>query len=74
MSRDAVSADRYNNAMYVQFVEDMEDARLTPWHYHGRFFYQGPAVEVDNLQDALSETKVPCQWDNMGLGYVVYPK
>lgn len=74
MSRDAVSADRYNNAMYVQFVEDMEDAGLTPWHYRGRYYYEGPAVDVDDLQDALSETKVPCQWDSMGLGYVVYPK
>ena len=74
MSRDAVTADEYQKPNYIQFVEDMEDAGLTPWHYCGRFFFEGPAVDVDDLQDALSETKVPCQWDNMGLGWVVYPK
>ncbi len=34
----------------------------------------GPAVDVDNLQDALGATKVRCQWDNLGLGWIVYPK
>ena len=51
----------------------MKNAGLEPYHYHGRFWWEGPAVNVDNLQEALSETRVKCQWDNMGLGYVVYP-
>ncbi len=56
------------------FVRDMEAAGLTPYLYRGRWYYEGPAVNVDSLQDALSNTNVPCQWDNMGKGWVVYPK
>ena len=40
----------------------------------GRFFWTGPAVVVDDLQDALSATRVSCQWDSMGRGWVVYPR
>jgi len=54
-------------------VRDMEAAGLEVEHYHGRYFYQGPAVRVDSVQDALSETKVKCQSDQMGLGFIVYP-
>lgn len=57
----------------VQFVEDMENAGLFVEHYMGRFFWEGPSVVVRSLQDALSNTKVKCQWDNMGLDWVVYP-
>lgn len=64
---------KYMNKDCLQFVEDMENASLEVDHYRGRNFWQGPAVRVDFLQDALSETKVKCQWDNMGLGYIVYP-
>lgn len=64
----------YTNLDCVKFVEDMEDACLDVEHYRGRFFWQGPAVICDDIQDVLSNTKVKCQWDQMGLGYVVYPK
>jgi hypothetical protein len=64
---------KYTNKDCVRFVKDMTKAGLEPYHYHGRFFWHGPAVNVDNLQDALSNTKIKCQWDSMGLGYVVYP-
>jgi hypothetical protein len=60
-------------ADHKQFVSDMEDAGLAPYDYHGRFFWHGPAVDVDDLQEALGATKVRCQWDSMGMGYVVYP-
>ena len=56
-----------------QFVRDMEDAGLEVEHYRGRFLWEGPAVRVDDIQDALSNTKVKCQWDSMGLGFIVYP-
>jgi hypothetical protein len=56
-----------------QFVEDMENAGLTVYEYAGRFWWNGPAVTVDSLDVAMSETKVRTQWDSMGLGYVVYP-
>lgn len=63
----------YTDKHCVQFVKDMEEAGLEVEHYHGRFFWEGPAVRVDSIQDALSETKVKCQWDSMGRGFIVYP-
>jgi hypothetical protein len=65
---------KYESPRYNKFVKDMKKAGLEPYDYRGRFYYHGPAVNVDSIQDALSETKVKCQWDNMGLGFVVYPK
>ena len=59
---------------HLRFVEDMEEAGLDVRQYRGRFFWTGPAVVVDDLQDALSATNVRCQWDNMGRGWVVYPR
>lgn len=43
--------------------------------YRGRYSYHGPAVTVESneLSEVLARTSVPCDWDNMGLGYVVYP-
>jgi hypothetical protein len=64
---------KYKEKTLNKFVKDMKKAGLKPYHYQGRFFWQGPAVNVDSLQDALSNTKVKCQYDSMGLGFVVYP-
>lgn len=64
----------YTNPDALQFVADMEAAGLKVEHYNGRYFWEGPAVRVDDIQDAMSETKVRLQWDNMGRGYIVYPK
>ena len=64
----------YEKKHYNKFIKDMKKVGLKPYHYRGRFFWEGPAVNVDNIQDALSNTKVPCQHDGMGLGYVVYPR
>lgn len=55
------------------FTADMDAAGLAIEHYHGRAMWHGPAVRADDLQDALSETHVRCQWDSMGMGYIVYP-
>jgi hypothetical protein len=65
---------KYDAKLCNQFVKNMKCAGLKTEHYHGRNFWQGPAVRCDNLQDVMSNTKVPCQWDNMGLGYIVYPR
>lgn len=65
---------KYDNALCNQFLEDMQSRGLEPFHYHGRFFYQGPAVDVDHLQEAMQHTSIPVQWDSLGLGFVVYPK
>ena len=57
-----------------KFMRDMKRVKLKLIYYQGRFHWFGPAVVVPNIQDCLSNTKVPCQWDCMGLAYVVYPK
>lgn len=64
----------YENENYQQFVEDMEEAGFEVEHYRGRYFYEGPAVRTAELQDVMGETAVKVQWDQMGRGYIVYPK
>lgn len=59
----------------IQFVADMIEAGLEEkltW-YIGRNSWKGPAVSVNYLQEALSETKVSCNYDRLGLGYIVHP-
>lgn len=64
---------RYHNETANQFVQDMEAAGLEPYHYSGRFFWKGPAVDTDSRDDVARATKVKLQQDSMGLGLVVYP-
>ena len=59
---------------YDQFKVDMKKAKLKVVHYNGRFSYEGPAVFISSIQKVVSATKVPCQWDNLGKDWVVYPK
>ena len=70
---DAYAAE-YDNEDCNQFVRDMEDIGMITRNYHGRNFYEGPAISCDNIQDVLSKTEVPCQWDQLGKGFIVYPK
>jgi hypothetical protein len=49
-------------------------ANLKVIDYCGRNFYQGPAVSCNDIQDVLSVTKVKCNWDNLGKGFIVYPR
>lgn len=63
----------YKNPSCVKFVADMEAAGLKVRHYRGRGFWEGPAVSADGIQDVLSNTKIKCQWDQLGLGVIVYP-
>lgn len=65
---------KYSNTECLKFIDDMADVGLEISHYRGRNFWEGPAVYVDDIQDCLSNTKVKCQWDNLGKGYIVYPK
>ena len=59
---------------YQQFREDMREAGYEVEEYNGRYFYRGPAVRCDDLQDAIRATKVRLQSDQMGKhGYIVYP-
>jgi hypothetical protein len=56
-----------------RFRKDMEKAGLEIIEYRGRWYWQGPAVVVDNIQEVASKTKVKLQHDYMGLQFVVYP-
>lgn len=69
-------ADATGCKQICRFMLDMRKAGLKykMRHYRGRFFWEGPAVVVDNIQEVLSKTKVPCQWDNMAMSWIVYPK
>lgn len=58
----------------VMFMDDMLKVGLRTMHYEGRYWWKGPAVAVASVEDALSHTRVPCQWDQLGEGWVVYPK
>jgi len=58
---------------HVRFVMDMKKAGLGVRHYHGKFYYHGPATVCDNIQEVLSKTNVGCRWDNLGEGFIVYP-
>ena len=68
-----INAGTYKNDTCADFVADMLAAGFEVEHYHGRFHWQGPAVRVDCREDVMSETEVKCQWDNMGMGFIVYP-
>jgi len=65
---------KYSKKDCIEFVQDMERAGMKVDHYRGRFMWEGPAVRVEDIQDVLSNTKIKCQWDQMGMGYIVYPK
>ncbi len=58
----------YDDPDHLRFVEDMEEAGLEVEHYRGRFFWEGPSVQVDDLQDALGATMVRCQLGQPGPG------
>lgn len=56
-----------------EFVEDMQFAGYEVQHYHGRWFWEGPSVIAETVEEIRDITDIPIQWDNMGLDYVVYP-
>lgn len=57
-----------------RFMRDMRRAGIRVRYYRGRYYWTGPAADVDSIDEALQATKVQCRWDNMGKGYVVYPR
>jgi len=69
--RLGVGIGDYSNEDAQLFIEDCEMAGLHPFHYNGRYFWEGPAVIVDGM--GRIQTSVDLQQDNMGLDYVIYP-
>ena len=57
-----------------RFMRDMKRAGLRLRTYNGRCFWKGPGVVVRHVSDAMSETRVKCQFDSMGLDVIVYPR
>ena len=72
-------AREYSDRDCAQFVVDMEEAGLDVFHYKGRWFWEGPAVQtrVDegiDLQSVVRATPVKLQWEQLGKSdLVVYP-
>jgi len=69
--RTVVEEEDYDSEIAKQFIRDAEECGLEPYHYHGRFYWEGPAVNLKGAGDFY--TSVPTQQDSMGLGMVVYP-
>jgi hypothetical protein len=62
---------------YETFRREAEAAGLDVTDYHGRNFYHGPAVRCndwDAMIEAIRATTVPVQMDELGLGYILYPR
>jgi hypothetical protein len=57
-----------------RFMRDMRRAGLRMRPYNGRCYWHGPAVSADSVADVMSETRVKCQHDSLGLGVIVYPR
>jgi hypothetical protein len=47
----------YTNPIHLQFVEDMDAAGLEVQHYRGPFYWEGLAVEVDDLQEHSAQPR-----------------
>jgi hypothetical protein len=67
-------ANRYSEPEHRQICLDMTAAQLPVKHYDGRFYWSGPSVIVDDLQNALGATKVKCIWDELDSRFVLYPR
>lgn len=67
---------REESTSQKKFKEDMEEAGYTVRFYSGRSRYEGWATAVDDrseLQDVIRATGVKVQWDELGLGLIIYP-
>lgn len=74
MSREIVTEQDYESETAKQFCREVTAVGFKPFHYHGRWFWEGPAIVVNDLEGGFCSTTVKCQHDNMGLGWVVYPR
>jgi len=69
------TTNRYTHPDHRQFCLDMAAAQLRVTQYEARFFWSGPAVQVGDIQDVLSCTKIKCLWETMGKNeWIVYPR
>jgi len=67
---------KYEKKHHIIFVERAKEAGFEVEHYHGRNFWEGPAVRVRDsyeAQELIRATSMRLQSDNMGLGFIYYP-
>jgi hypothetical protein len=60
-----------------KFRKSMEKNNRDIVFYYGKWFYKGWAIRIDTiaeLQDVIRATRVKLQYDQLGLGYIVYPQ
>ena len=62
----------YTDSDCIAFVDWAEESGFEPYHYHGRYSWEGPAVNLGSIGEAVG-IPVRFQIDGMGLGVVVYP-
>jgi hypothetical protein len=63
----------YTNPNHRQFCIDMFNTGLSIFHYEGEYYWSGPAVKFNSVDEVFALTKVPCIWDTFGESFVVYP-
>jgi hypothetical protein len=64
----------YNLLVHKQFIKEVEEIGYEISLYHGRNFFHGPCIKGNDLQNMIRATSVQCNWDSLGLGFVVYPE
>jgi len=69
----SVTADDYDCDIAKKFCNDMKKTDYEPEHYHGRFYWEGPAVRCYDPDSVRASTSVPIITDQMGLGYIAHP-
>lgn len=57
---------------HKRFIKDMREAGFKV-RRHTAAQFKGPAVDVGAVEDAVSKTKVKCQWEASKEGFLVYP-
>lgn len=73
-ARDKIKNDSTTD--YEQFLLDMAQAEEVVEDYERRFGDTRPAVRIDRpveLQRVIRATSVPVEWDQLGMGLIVYP-
>ena len=58
---------------HKRFVKDMRAAGFKVRRHSGNEVWRGPAVRVASVQEAVSRTQVPCQWEQVDERFIVYP-
>ena len=66
--------NQWDNPRYQKFSDDCLNEGFEVVAYRGRYNYRGPAVSCGDIQAVIRATTVDVQWDQLGKGYIVYPK